>query len=81
MSNVEGPRRCAARFGPSALKVRSFWMDYFRWGYNTVDVIDWYKDLYMYNKFGQSFKLLNRVVTMETAIFTLILIILTRKNR
>ena len=34
-----------------------------------------------YNKFGQSFKLLGRVVTMETAIFTQILISLTRENR
>ena len=36
---------------------------------------------WIYNKFGQSFKLLGRVVTMETAIFTPILISLTRENR
>ena len=51
-----------------------------RWGYNTVDVIDCYKDLDI-NKFGQSFKLLGRVLTMETAIFTQILISLTWENR
>ena len=35
----------------------------------------------IYNKFGQSFKLLGRVVTMETTIFTPILISLTWENR
>ena len=36
---------------------------------------------WIYNKFGQSFKLLGRVVTMETAIFTPILISLTQETR
>ena len=36
---------------------------------------------WIYNKFGHSFKRLSRVVTMETAIFTPILISLTRENR
>ena len=37
----------------------------------SVNIRTW---IYIYNRFGQSFKLLGRVVTMETAIFTLILI-------
>ena len=36
---------------------------------------------WIYNKFGQSFELLSRVVTMETTIFALILISLTQKHR
>ena len=54
-------------------------MFHIRWGYNTVGVID-IRTL-IYNKFWQSFKLLGRVVTMETAIIILILTSLTRENR